>query len=303
VQFDAALPEHREAIQKMARALAPHFSNSVTPIGMSWGNGSSVQQHATGTFFQVGERYFLVSAAHAFYANGRLIGDLTVCNPVKAPDGRMRLEHVGINGELHRTSTLPGSEDADLAVVELDHEVVSRLSGRRFLRLHEVQLCPTYPGWYFVYGFPKCQAGSRLGTPDYMLNGLVLAAPICRPPANLEKFCADLHFVLNADRKSLVEMTTGEPATLPRYLNGISGCSIWQTLRPGQRRFDGWDPNSIRVAGVEISYYPDRSLIKCAHWGIVADILHRRYSDLRPIIDMYLDPEANRQPHIPVHRR
>ena len=267
----------------MSRALWPYLHGSVTPIGM-YAAGNNIWQHGTGTFFQVAEsRHFLVSAAHVFYEDGRNIEGLCVFDAVIESDGTPRLQNVPISGQLLRMEGLP-----DLAVMELDRSVVDRLSGRRFLRLADAQLHPSYPGWYYVYGFPRCDG--KPGPRGFHPGELTLGARACHSDAALPNFDPGYHFLLDANERQMHSQSTGERASLPRSLQGMSGCSVWQTLCGTETVSDRWDPASIRVAGVQIGHYPNVSLIKCAAWLGVAQILWSQCPDLRPALRMHFDP-------------
>src|SRR5438105_3867847 len=94
MKIDSAVQEQLDAFRGMERAVMPRFRNSVTPIGAYWSDHA--RQHATGTFFQVAERSFLVSAAHVFFdeKKQRAIPNLCVFDPVTEQDGKTRLQDV-----------------------------------------------------------------------------------------------------------------------------------------------------------------------------------------------------------------
>src|SRR5687767_3876987 len=106
--------------QRMVDALRPFVMSSVTPIGRYVDGG--ILQHATGTFLQVANRQFLVTAAHIWRLQER---DLDLC--VFVPDGReehgIRMRDVPLNGQLSRAL-----EPADVSVLELSEDTAAQLT-------------------------------------------------------------------------------------------------------------------------------------------------------------------------------
>src|SRR5262249_41659220 len=230
------------------------------------------------------ERYFLVTASHALPDNLKQPTGLVLFNPTGHENGATQLRDVPLAGNVIRAR-----EPWDLAVVELSERTVAALSNRRFLRLHDVQLRATQRGWYYVYGFPISESNFIPGTKTYSFRGFILSAPRFSTDAALRNFEPDKHFLLDATREELYS-PDGTPAHLPRSLRGISGCSVWQTLRPGESPFDGWDPGNIRIAGVQVGTYDEPSSVKGIHRAAVANMLYQSYPDPQPSLIMHLGP-------------
>jgi hypothetical protein len=266
-------------MNQMVAALQPICIAAVTPIG--WYRGDTATQWATGTFFQVAERKFLVTAAHIWLHNGEEL-DLCAFELGERAPGETRMRDVPLNGHLLRAQ-----EPADISVLELTNETANRLANRRFLRLHDVELRASRPGWCFVYGFPSELAADDTSTATYRFNRITLGASVVDTDSSLENLHPNYHFLLDAARQEIY-YPDGRLAELPYSLGGMSGGSVWQTLRPGQQ--GDWRPDYIRIVGVQVGYYRKQSLIKCVHWGAVAACLYQQYPDLRAAITMHLGP-------------
>jgi hypothetical protein len=74
---------------------------------------------------------------------------------------------------------------------------------------------------------------------------------------------------------------------MPNYLEGISGCSVWQPDWPNDNAVDKWDATHTRIVGVQTSYYRQPSLIRATPWAAVANLLHQARPDLRAAIEMH----------------
>lgn len=263
---------------ELHRALAPKLASCVTPIAASV--AGKTYQFGTGTFFRAADFSFLVTAAH-------------VLQEVKRHDALLRLLDGPSTGSPTSVMDVPvpkwkayvGDDGADVAIIPLSDKVVAGLPNRRFLRLDEVALRAEFPGGCWVMGFPAetvtySESGSRLTYSPFLL-----AAPLVEAKSTLENFSHAYHFVLNARRDELW-WPEGTPADMPDQLGGISGCSVWQVGWPDGR----WQPDHVRIVGVQTAYYRRPSLIKATYWGAVASLLITHQPELQGIINMHLDP-------------
>lgn len=248
----------------------------VTPI-VGYRNGHEPGHCETGSFFRLGDASFLVTAAHvgedAWDAGFR--GLYVFDAPA---DGRC--EPVPLNAEVWE---MPAP--SDVAVFELEEDVVGRLPGRQFLRLSDVCQGPLCPGLFWLDGYPTETLNRNIPGVVWGYEPLNLCTGLSPNDGDLlEGFDRRLHFLLAADRDDL-STQDGTPGQMPRRLNGISGCPVWQVGWPGR---SGFDPSLVRVVGVQHVYHPTSSVIRATRWGAVAQVLWNRRPDLRGIIEMHL---------------
>jgi hypothetical protein len=279
-----ALAVARPLIERIATALMLVLRESVTPIAVI--RGEQTIQWGTGTFFRVADESFLVTASHVWEQAVRqhVEKDLHIFDVAGRREEGFSLRPVPFVGRIYRAP-----DPLDVAIVRLPQETVKELQGCRFLRLSEVSPRPRVPGRCWVFGYPLEVVQDSPENSRFVFNHLFLSAPVCEPPPALDNYDPHLHFLLDAARDDIWQ-PDGTPATLPHRLNGISGCSIWQTEWPKGGSADSWDPQSTRVVGVQTSYYRESSLVKATPWGVVAHILYEARPDLRPAIELNLGP-------------
>lgn len=270
--FSDDLPKTRE----LHRALAPKMASCVTPIAETVDDNT--YQLGTGTFFRAGDFSFLVTAAHVLQAGVKHDALLRLLDG-ESTDGPGKFRSVS----LPRWTAYVGENPADIAVVPLPDEIVAALANRRFLRLTEVAVRPTHPGGCWVMGYPIETVTYSDSDRKMTYSPFLLAAPLAEPNSSLENFDEKFHFLLNARRDELW-WPTGAPAEMPNQLGGISGCPVWQVAWPDGR----WQPEHVRIVGVQTTYYRKPSLVKATHWGAVAALLHECRPDLRGILDIHL---------------
>jgi hypothetical protein len=268
----------------MASALWPLLRQSVTPIAViqdqrtiPWG---------TGTFFRVVDDSFLVTAYHVFDSAMKRGVDhnLHVFDLDGNVEGNVGLRPVPLNGTLHRAKDPP-----DVAVLALDEKTASAIDSRHFLRMNQVRLRPRRPGRCWVYGYPQETAEDIPARSLFLYKQFFTLAPLCERSLALDGYDPNLHFLMDVARDDLWE-PDGTPAEMPYRLNGISGCSIWQSDWPKDKSPENWDPNSFRIVGVQTSYYRTSSVIKVTPWEAVANVLYQVRPDLRAVIEMHLGP-------------
>jgi hypothetical protein len=278
----AALARIRPLLVRMASTLWPVIRKSVTPIAVI--QGERTIPWGTGTCFRVADESFLVTACHVWdmaEKNG-FDHDLYVFDLDGDFDGQAKVRPVPLTGRLYRVR-----DPHDVAVLELDSSTVSEFRTRTFLRLSEVALRPRWRHSCWVLGFPLEAAVSVAAQSLFRFNQLFLLAPFCQRDVALDNYDPAWHFLLDATRDSRWQLD-GTPGEMPRRLNGISGCSLWETEWPPDNAPDSWKPESTRIVGVQTSYYEKSSIIKATHWGAVADVLYQVRPDLRPSIEVHL---------------
>jgi hypothetical protein len=115
--------------------------------------------------------------------------------------------------------------------------------------------------------------------------------PQCVRELYLEDFNPKEHFLLDVAHDNL-RFNDGTPTRMPDKLNGISGCSIWETAWP---RANSADAPQVRIVGVQTSYYRQSCVIRATPWFAVASILHQVRPDLRGAIEMHLAAGTTRR--------
>lgn len=282
-------------LRRMYDAAAELAKRCVTPI-VAQPLGGQPSQFGTGTFFRIGERRFLISAAHVFRQRAKGGFNLTVfetcrggVDPINLEGEEWRYDDPEDPGSLH-----DHAEPADVSVVELSPETATALSDERFLTLQHVQFGPIAPGVFAVMGFPLANSGpASLGS--YKIGTFSYAGPLYDGPVDaFQHFRPDIHILIRLAREGLIDRD-GSPAEMEASLGGISGCSIWQLCR-GFCPESLWTPDKIEVVAVQTGTY--RAAIQATRWQVVADLLWFNYPDLRGILSLngYPGPQYIRQP-------
>jgi hypothetical protein len=263
-------PEMAEAI---FRTRHPQWSTCTAAILKD--NNGTLSQHGTATLFRMGGRFFAVTASH-------------VVVPEKA-NSRLRLWLVNCHGDavLLRgeavVSHRPGGRDddpADVAVVVLTTGEVEALEGCSFLC--QVDIAPgdnLADDYYFWSGFP--QEWAALSGPKPNLELLTYCTqPYRGRTSGFRNFNPDWHLLLRCG--GALELS-GERAKMPRWLEGISGCSIWRSYY-----VNGGESGSSRVVAVQTGKHLNGTVVKATRWSFVVKMLFANYPDLRPAMDLRL---------------
>jgi hypothetical protein len=177
----------------MSATLLPILQESVTPIAVI--QGQRRMQWGTGTFFRVAEESFLVTASHVLDSakQNKFENDLVVFNlEERTEEGRM-MRPVSLAGKVNHIQ-----HPADVAIIELDPQVVAELGGRRFLRLTDVRLAPREPGQCCVFGYPQEYTEDRPAQLMFSLDTFFMMASLSRRTTALEGYDPNRHFLLDS---------------------------------------------------------------------------------------------------------
>lgn len=197
----------------------------------------------TGTFFQIEERHFLITAAHLF--DDIDPADLAV---PQYCTGKHQLRLIG-NSKLY----LPSKkfvESVDIAIVEilLPDSINFIMSGWKSLTFDNIS-SPTAEGHFLLCGFPcertKKDAEDFTGEMISVITTRLVKAPHgAKQPVN---YGVDLFF--SCDKSAFDH--SGRQVSIPR-LQGVSGASIWEIDKSENSLV--WTPEkSLKVVGIQSS--------------------------------------------------
>lgn len=274
--------------QEMAKAfdqlngMVPEQARSSTVVLFA---ARSKQQHlipyGTGSLFAIGERRFLVTAAHVPKEADRQKYSF-LCATTK-------------KGKF--TPFLRGGwalmRKLDVAVFELSPQNAEDLEDNAFLRLADVALnADVNSGFFAIFGVPAVWSGLSLDDesgPVQIKALQFITTPYEGDVTVLQDFDPAAHIALAAG-EDYHRNHDGEkinwPAPLKEFLPGISGCAIWKIA-------DAFSPgaaaNGARVVGVETGVFSKAGVIAGTRWGAVASLFRQRYPELRPALEIAWD--------------
>lgn len=226
-----------------------------------------MHQFGTGTLLAIADENFLITASHVFEFASRKKCDLYI-------GGANGTLPVALGGELVSTD-----DYFDVAVIQIDEDVVKRLASKSFLRIGDVTFDRPKPGDLFtLFGFPTVLSvarESRLGLSAFQMTSQLYDGDT----SALGEFHPECHFCLMASldqtkdvHGNAAEFVTpgGASAQFPRDLGGISGCSVWKI---GNLNTIDRETKEAKLVGVQTGVYSTSECIKVTRWGIVAKMI------------------------------
>jgi len=276
-------------IQSMSSSIPPAVYESTVVIVAA--NAPNVRQIGTGTLFCVADRAFVITAGHV------------------VREARKRGSGLGISGGnshfiatagtwITSTGDDSGNDHYDVSVYALDDRQVSKLAGKKFLRLQDVTFSDDLlKGFFVIFGFPQIWAtASGRESETMLLKGFEFSTfAYLGDTTGLAGFDARYHLLLEAQHDYLYDQAGEEisfrtrfntPARLPDDLRGVSGCSVWQIgdLRTSVHQ---WSSASARLVGVQTGVYPSRGLIKATKWIAPSTLLYSAFPEIRKSFEVH----------------
>lgn len=245
----------------------------ITPIICH--NGVRESQHGMGTFLQVGESKFLVTAAHVINQAGGAGYDLSIFDEILPGIPK---KAVPLEGQPHQLQ-----ESLDVAIIELSKETCSALSRRRFLPLAYFLMKPVQPGCFCIFGYPTSGTTDLPDGQSKYLDCFAYGTGLFSgDTSNLESYREREHIALVRDGTQVLNRD-GNPSSIPDRLGGISGCPVWQVHSKGQD-LKSWTPQRIHVVGVQTAVYTE--VIRATRCWAIAYILWEQYPNLRDVLTL-----------------
>lgn len=245
----------------------------------------------TGVLLQVGEKSFIITAAHTFDA--RRTADL----PLWVTDGVVGNKLVPLGEVLIRTSKTKDphhrtDEPFDMAVCELSRETATQIAVRkRFLRLNDVDPWDRqHPQtWYMVFGFPTALGSGDPATQSIVPAAVALATFLyCDERGPVERYDKEVGIALDFDSTNIRD-DHGNPA-IPPYPGGMSGCGIWRLVEAGTDAMR-WSLDSVKLVALENTLKPNKVLVG-TRIRYALQMIYRNHTDLRPVMEMHFGRKA-----------
>lgn len=239
---------------------------------------NGIVQHGTGTLLRIADRYFLVSAAHVL----RQAHDGQAILFLGSQDDKGLLQ-LYKNFQCVRADRFDDS--LDVAVSELDQEMVDHLGAHRFLGLMDIvtQDCSSEEDIYLVTGYPTAIATKwQPGQSTMILPRWSLLTALYTGKKNFTTYQKGHNILL---QRSGNTVSIGElDIPMPPKLEGISGGGIWKTNYAALQ--DGWTADKAKLVAVETSVFANA--IKGTSFKAVAKLICQAYPELRPSFELYL---------------
>jgi hypothetical protein len=227
---------------------------------------------ASGTLFRVGDKHFIVTAAHvvtSFRVEGRQLriglDSPKRPQPVAAADQDVAIDTRG-----------------DVAVIRLQSDVIARLANPRFLELSDIAFDAEIKDWRCVL-FGYLWEGTQPGK-DYaqlLVHNYKHWTKAYGGSVAAESFDESIHVLVEYD-KYCWSVPDGVPKQSPKSLGGLSGSSLWRIFTP-QHIEEGWCEQAAKVVAVENLVYDGR-IIRCTRWNLVPPLIASLEPSVEPLL-------------------
>jgi len=257
---------------RIAESVQKDFGPAICPIvGMVKGRAL---QCGTGTLFKIGDRRFIITAAHVMETMSKAEGDPLISD--HAP-------HSAAVPLYDSRAVMFRNKWGDCAVVEVQPAIVEHVPNRRWVTMLDFAYPPPTPNdLYYVCGYP-----SQL-TETTASGGLSHAAMGFLTFGIGHDGLGDFDDTLNlAFRGPDGTERTTDGVLVPSSLKGISGSAVWRVYS-GEPE-SSWKSDGIKIIGIQTGVYERKKAIKATVWGAVLQMLWKHFEDLRPSIRLHLD--------------
>jgi hypothetical protein len=233
-------------------------------------------QWGTGTLFKIGDRRFIITAAHVMQSMSKSEGDPLISD---------HTPHSAVVPLYDSRAVMFGNEWGDCAVVEVQPSIVEHVPNRRWITMLDFAYPPPTPNdLYYVCGYPS-QLTETTASGD--LSQAAMGFLTFRIGHDgLAGFDDTLHFAFRGPNGT--EKST-DGVLIPSSLKGISGSSVWRVYS-GEPE-SSWKSECIKIIGIQTGVYERKKAIKATVWGAVLQLLWKYFEELRPSIRLHL-PDA-----------
>jgi hypothetical protein len=241
----------------------------------------------TGVLLRVGEKYFLVSAAHVmdftFYHQLQFYASVSTTPSIPVPLLFERRSSSARPKELStKNANLRDDDPLDISIAEFKQESVDALRKRyRFLQVGDLDPSALVKGdGVYVFGFPEAltqPSGIDTDLETFPLG--YVTTPLQDPPEARDEKKDILLYYPEASRDA-----AGNPTVAPSP-SGLSGCGIWRLSHPPKRPCDT-QPSEMRLVGIQHRWRPKRRYLVGTSAARIVEMLWNAYPELHPSLKL-----------------
>jgi hypothetical protein len=224
---------------------------------------------ATGTFFKIAERHFLITAWHTFedFKAERILIPRKPTSDDFMDMGKYEVIY-------------PTEIEYDVCALEIVDPSALRDLKRNwhFLSLSNIGL-PSKNGRFLLFGFPTSIRDENPRIKPYQPLSAYASRLAVAPEGAPDRLPGDLDLFF--EYGGIVDELDGGEREAPN-LKAVSGASVWELQTPSPSL---WVPP--RVIGVEVSFRPTR-YFRAVDWRVVAELLGLAYPHLRDQLRQHL---------------
>lgn len=239
---------------------------------------NSIVHDRTGVLYRIGDRYFILTAAHYLesYIQYAIPLYISLNSSTKLPLPLAK-------AVFHTTE----EDGRDVAAISLPPELASEIEPHReFLSQSEVwRHNESVPGFYVFFGYPMDWSGIVLSKTEIHSHALAFACCEYTGKSHSTAFYDKaVHIQLEFDCKAVnpIEET---PAKIPT-IKGISGCGIWRVADWSPHGFCRSSPAEPRLVGIQNHWFPDLKYIQGTRIGFVLSLILANYPDVKPAMNL-----------------
>lgn len=255
-------PQFQAFLDRLAVECGDFLSDFTVPFFDEL-NGDQAQG-GTGVLVQVGEWYFILSAAHVLDVHAAERSPLYVMG--SQPGSQL----ISLHGAELYTSPMPVGgqrnidDPMDAGFLELTPNIVSQLlPSKKFLPLQKTDITDSWHAQniYLTLGCPcefnQTDYTTRKHTLTHFAN---LSTLYCGERGVPAHFRQGFDLLVHYDPSDIIEPGQNTLAHVPEPY-GISGCGMWR-VAAREDTIEHWAPDSIRLIGIQHSWQIDVSCLR-----------------------------------------
>lgn len=267
--------------ERVTAELSLRIWESTIPIAVK--QGGAVRQHGTGTLLRIAQRHFIITAGHVFRDAFKLGLPLLLGSKIVGKGTRE------LGGNSYTSPETGAGHELDLAIQELDSQMLEHLKGFQFLGLADIDRNVSFDDdLYCICGYPTELATEATPAQNTVsLRKLVyLTLPFQGATNDLPGYNARFHVLMHAAKADAAYVGT-PVAQMPKSLVGISGSGVWKTNLT-RIAANHWQARDARLSAIQTSVYTQCEAIRGTVWNAVEAMISEVYPDLRPSLRLVL---------------
>jgi hypothetical protein len=251
-------------------------------------NRPKVHLLGSGSLFQIGKYYFIVTAAHVI----RLAHEYDRTIGISSDAGSLSSVH----GEWITSAPNLPEDSLDIAVYQISDRVLGTLKQSWFTRIADADFGrEPKSAAYTVFGHPAIWARpSGADDEKVQLKGLEYTSYTYeRSARDLSGYDPKYHLLLDAESEEITwtdgtraefKRADGTGAVFPRELKGISGAPVCRIGDLGVP-INGWHSSCPKLVGVQTGIYQPSQAIRVTRWIAVTTLIHAAFPELKATIE------------------
>jgi len=259
----------QEILEQIGSTCIPRMNDLTVPILTI--TNERICHNRTGVLYRIGDRHFVLTAAH------KLRAKVENNTPLYVSVNAENVDPIPLAGATFVSSD---GDERDVAAIYLPPDLAQEIGkNKTFLRHHQIShesIQRRTP--YVIFGYPGDWSGHVIAEKHIMSMGMAFATFEHEGEIDTDfAYRPEVHLAVTFTRDA-IKAIDGQKDKLPKPL-GVSGCGIWQVADRNENGIRVRTADTMTLMGIQHNWSPRYGYVLATKIGYLLAIINQQFPD------------------------